>query len=167
LKAWLAVLVLIALVAGGWYFFIHKQNKSTAVIGPANGNVDLSQKALIEGESGYPYATPTDLQACAQDITGGAPICSNVYSDNALQNGLAYKIAVPAGTYEVYSYSRSNPSVGRGYYNSITKCAPTVDEDDIGPICKKNVKTLTVTVSAGDIEKKIDAWWFGNIYKSN
>jgi hypothetical protein len=159
LKVWLSFIILLILVGGGFYYYAHK-HKTTQPTGPATGNVNLSQKGLIEGESGFPTATPADLQACGQNVKGGSPICTNVYTDNTQLHGLAYKLAVPPGTYEVYSYSRSNPSVGKGYYNSATKCIPTVDEDDAAKFCKKDIKLLTVTISAGQQLKQIDAYWY-------
>lgn len=160
-KLVILLVVIIAAAAGSWYFF-GRSGSSINPGGPPTGNVNLSKYGVIEGETGFPTAAPADLQVCAAS-SSGATTCTNAYSDQGSTHGFSYHLAVLPGTYQVYAYSKSNPSVGKAYYNTVAKCVPTVDEDNAS-LCKKNIANLNVTVAAGQTVGGIDTWYYAAVY---
>jgi hypothetical protein len=161
---WL-ILAVVLVVGAGYYLYFHKGNHAnTAAEGRPTGNINLAKYGLIKGSSGFPTAAPADLQVCGQNTASGSVTCTNAVSDNSSTQGFSYTLAVLPGTYQVYSVSRSHPEAGKGYYNSVTKCVPTVDEDEAKNVCKKNEAVIPVTVAAGQSVTHADAWWYATVY---
>lgn len=106
----------------------------------------------IEGSVSYPSeALPEDLEVCAGQIEGEMYCTSQWIEDEKYDYGFGYKLAVPAGLYQVMAQRSSGGLIG--WYSEFVLCGETVACTDHTPV--------EVLVEAGEGVEGIDpADWY-------
>lgn len=115
---------------------------------------DAREIAVIEGSLSYPSeGIPSDLYVCAEEVNSNQEYCTYEQITAAkYQYNKGYKIEVPAGTYNVYASTQTDPNY-KAYYSEFVTCGLSVDCPSHNPI--------DVTVGEGETKTAIDpADWY-------
>jgi hypothetical protein len=124
-----------------------------AAITGLGGTLDTNEAKVgaIEGQLMYPSCElPDDLQVCGEETSSGQKICTRPF---VREDGIAYRLELPAGRYRVYSVSESARPGYRAYYSAFVTCGLRVECVDHAP--------LAVQVGPGQLIAHVDpADWF-------
>lgn len=101
----------------------------------------------ITGSISFPSEGIPAMEVCAEDSVTAKTYCTDeMLEDAQYQNGMGYRLDVPAGQYTVYA-KLPNDSY-KAYYNEFVTCGLSVD-------CPSH-KAIMVKVTAGNATSKVD-----------
>lgn len=101
----------------------------------------------ITGSLSFPSEGIPDMEVCAEDSMTAKTYCTDeLLEDAQYQNGMGYRLDVPAGQYTVYA-KLPNDSY-KSYYSEFVTCGLNAN-------CPSH-KPITVKVTAGNTTSKVD-----------
>ncbi len=116
-------------------------------------------EGTLTGSAAYPAGSaPPDLTVCAEAVDRPFTACTEVTEEAGSLHGLGYRLAVPAGTYRVYSVSKATDPEYRGYYTAGVRCERQfADRPGYEASQCSDRSILTVPVTGGQTVPRIDA----------
>ncbi len=114
---------------------------------------------FIAGSLSYPSeGIPTEMQVCAKNIDTEKEYCTNnrIYDTNEYTYGVGYKMEVPTGDYQVYSYLPDSPD-WKAYYSNYVVCI----DSGLYENCNSH-DIITISVLSNQVTPNIDP---GDWYK--
>ncbi|MEX2209877.1 MAG: hypothetical protein WD603_03415 [Patescibacteria group bacterium] len=116
-------------------------------------------EGTLTGSAAYPAGSaPADLTVCAEATDRPFTACAEVTEGAGFLHGLGYRLAVPAGTYRVYSVSKATDPGYRGYYTAGARCERQLaGQSGYEASHCSDRSILTVSVTGGQTVARIDA----------
>jgi hypothetical protein len=130
----LGATILVACVAGAWYFFAAPQEEQL-------------MRGHIEGTTLYPSEFIPAQRVCAQSVTDTTERYCIDTTESSGNTSPTFRITVPPGTYHVYASLKDASAIGsdlgeyKAYYTAYVTCG-------LEYACKDHTK-LDVSVAAG------------------
>lgn len=122
--------------------------------------IDADAPATIEGELTYPgEALPEDLRICAVNLATRAQVCTSkqIRLKRKGRRTEGYRLALPAGDYQVYAVTHQTGTELRGYFTEFVPCGTQVG-------CPSHA-IIPVSLAPGDKRTDVDPGdWYADTW---
>lgn len=135
--------VIVAVVAGGWYFL------DAPAVTPESTPASVGVPGTIEGTTAYPSEFNPAQRVCAQSTTdSGYERCTDVPEQEG-PDAPKFSIKVTPGSYHVYAYLRNPADLGlteshRAYWTEFVRCGTISGCGSHAPLLVVVVSGMTV-----------------------